>query len=117
MQSIGQNDLRISKFDFPKKVMYNIKEALQTKETLDVSSGTGSSGTAARAVESLKRLGYITIENVQTFTVVEKGKRIIKLVITVKKTADFAKLYKEHEEDKKKREEENKAQQDAQKKK
>lgn len=48
----------------------------------------------------------MTIENVQTLTIVENGRRIIKIVITVKKTSNFKKLYDENEEMKKKKMEE-----------
>ena len=48
----------------------------------------------------------MTIEDVQTLTIVENGRRIIKIVITVKKTSNFKKLYDENEEMKKKKMEE-----------
>ena len=106
MQATDKKELRVSSYDSPQKVMYQIKEFLLPIEKGDISSGTKSSGTAARAVESLKRLGYITVENVQTLTIVEEGHRIIKMLFTVKKTAQFKKLYDEHEELRKKKEEE-----------
>ena len=108
MQATDKKELRVSSDDSPQKVMYQIKEFLLPIEKRDISSGTKSSGTAARAVETLKRLGYITIENVQTLTIVEEGHRIIKMLFTVKKTAQFKKLYDEHEALRKKKEEERK---------
>ena len=109
MQSTEGTELRISSYGSAQKAMYQIKEFLLQKETADISSGTSSSGTAARAIETLKRLGYITVQNVKTLTIVENNHRIIKLVFTVKKTAEFQKLYKEHEEARKKKEEERNA--------
>ena len=108
MQATDKKELRVSSYDSPQKVMYQIKEFLLPIEKGDISSGTKSSGTAARAIETLKRLGYITVENVQTLTIVEEGHRIIKMLFTVKKTAQFKKLYDEHEELRKKKEEERK---------
>ena len=103
MQSTEGTELRISSYGSPQKAMYQIKEFLLQKETADISSGTSSSGTAARAIETLKRLGYITVQNVKTLTIVENNHRIIKLVFTVNKTDELQKLYKEHEEARKKK--------------
>ena len=85
--------------------MFHIKEILKTNQKMDISAGTKSSETAIKVATTLERLGYITIENIQTLTIVEEGRRIIKLVVSVTKTSDFDKLFKEHEEERKRREE------------
>lgn len=102
----ARKELRVSQYNSYKKVIFEAKEYLLSIDSIDITGGTNSSGIAARAVESLVRLGYVTIENVQTLTIVENGRRIIKIVITVKKTSNFKKLYDENEEMKKKKMEE-----------
>ena len=73
MQSTEGTELRISSYGSPQKAMYQIKEFLLQKETADISSGTSSSGTAARAIETLKRLGYITVQNVKTLKLIQEN--------------------------------------------
>ena len=102
----ARKELRVSQYNSYKKVIFEAKEYLLSIDSIDITGGTNSSGIAARAVEYLVRLGYVTIENVQTLTIVENGRRIIKIVITVKKTSNFKKLYDENEEMKKKKMEE-----------
>ena len=69
-------------------------------------SETITSPIASRAAESLVRFGYVTIENIQTLTEVKNDRRIIKLIITLKKTKDFQKIFDENKEEMKKREQE-----------
>jgi hypothetical protein len=102
-------DLRVGQYDNAKKIMYLAKEMLLASEKINISATTNSSPIAARAAETLQRLGYITYENIKTETFIERGKRI-RFVITIKKTSNFEKLYKENEEFKKKKDEERKAQ-------
>ena len=106
----SRKELRVSQYSSYKKVIFEAKEYLLSSEQIDISSGTSSSGIAARAAESLVRLGYVTIVNVQTLTIVERGGRIIKLVTTVKKTPEFQKIYDEDELLKNKRREEKESQ-------
>ena len=101
-------ELSVEEHDHVRRVMKLAKTFLLTKERLNIISGTNSSPVATRASENLVRFGYVTIENIQTKTEVRMDRRFIKLIITVKKTANFDKLYKENEEERKKREEENK---------
>ena len=102
-------DLRVGQYDNAKKIMYLAKEMLLSSEKINLSASTNSSPIASRAAETLQRLGYITYENIRTETYVDRGKRI-RFVITIKKTSNFEKLYKENEEFKKKKDEERKAQ-------
>ena len=53
------------------------------------------------------RFGYVTIDNIQTLTEVKNDRRIIKLIITLKKTKDFQKIFDENKEEMKKKEQEN----------
>ena len=95
MQSSELKSLRVDQYDNNKKAMYLAKELLLSNEKINVIGGTNSAGTAARAAETLVRLGYVTYENVRTETLIEGNKRRTRFVITIKKTANFDKLYKE----------------------
>ena len=81
-----------------KRAMYLAKEFLLKSEKLNLLASTKSSETASRAAEALTRLGYVTIENIQTITNVHNDRRYIKLIITLQKTSKFDQLYKENEE-------------------
>lgn len=114
----GKNELKVSPFETIKKVMFLAKNMMLKEEKLTLIASTSSVGTAAGAAETLKRLGYITYEDVQTKTVVEGNIRKSRMYIVLKKTAQFDTLYKEHEEVVKKLEAERKqrAEQKAEKK-
>ena len=101
-------ELRVTHFDNGKKIMYLAKEFLLSSEVIYISGTTNSAGTAARAAEGLVRFGYVTIENVKTETIIENGRKRTRFVVTIKKTKDFDKLYKENEEKRKQKEEERK---------
>lgn len=109
MQSTELKEVRVTHSDQPRRVMYTAKEFLISNPKINITAGSNSSGVAARAAESLRRLGYITYEDVKTLTIVEHGKKLFKLIITVQKTKDFEKLYNQHEEELKKKEAEKKA--------
>ena len=94
-------ELRVAEYDYHKKIIYLAKEMLLNSEQINLVSSTKSCPTAARAAETLVRLGYVTYANVQTLTDVRNDRRTTKLIITVKKTDNFEKLYKENEEFKK----------------
>ena len=95
-------EYRVEQYDNAKKVMYHAKEILISNDRINITAFTNSSPIATRAAESLARLGYVTFENIQTLTEVKNDRRNIKLIITLKKAADFDKLYKENEEKRKK---------------
>ena len=97
--------LLISSHDNYRRVMYLAKELLNSNEKINLIASTISSPTVTRAAESLVPLGYVTFENIQTITEIHEGRRI-KLIITLKKTANFKKLYDENEKLKNQRKEE-----------
>ena len=96
-------EYKVEEFDNTKKVMYLVKELLKNSEKVNIISGTRSSAVGTRAAETLVRFGYVTFENIQTLTDVKNDRRSIRLIITLKKTGDFDKLYKENEEERKKK--------------
>ena len=103
-------DLRVAHFENAPKIMYLAKEMLLSSEKINISSITNSASIGARAAENLVRFGYVTYENIKTETLIENDGKRIRFIITIKKTSDFAKIYKENEEMKKKKDEERKNQ-------
>ena len=101
-------DLRVAHFENAPKIMYLAKEMLLSSEKINISSTTNSAAIGARAAENLVRFGYVTYENVKTETIIENNRKRIRFIITIKKTPQFEKLYKENEELRKKKEEEKK---------
>ena len=91
----------VSEYDHPPKVMYYVKEILVSSEKINIIAFTNSSVVATRAAESLVRFGYVTYENIQTKTEIKNDRRSIRLIITLKKTSNFEKLYKENEKERK----------------
>ena len=102
-------DLRVAQYDNAPKIMYLAKEMLLSSEKINISSITNSASIGARAAENLVRFGYVTYENIKTETIIENNRKRIRFVITIKKTPQFEKLYKENEELRKKKDEERKA--------
>ena len=102
--STEPKELKVEEYDNAKKVMYLAKELLLNGEKMNLIGTTKSSPIATRAAETLVRLGYVTFDNIQTLTDVRNDRRSIKLIITLKKTSNFDKLYKENQEERKKRE-------------
>ena len=96
-------EYKVEEYDNAKKVMYFVKEILKSSDKINIISGTNSSKVSTRAAETLVRFGYVTFDNIQTLTEVKNDRRSIRLIITLKKTNDFEKLYKENEEEKKKK--------------
>lgn len=109
MEGTPIKEIRVDFHDYHKKVMYMAREMLIGTERLKIIAGTNSSGTASKAAETLVRVGYVTYENIRTETIIDNNKRKTQFTITVKKTKDFERLYKENEEKKKKMEAEKKA--------
>lgn len=99
MSSDSSKELVVGSFDSIKRVMFLVKEKLLKSETLNIIAGTSSAGTASGAAETLKRLGYITYNDIRSETVIEDNRRRTKFIICVTKTKDFAKLYEEHEKE------------------
>ncbi len=97
--------LPISSHDNHRRIIFLAKEILNSNEKIELIASTGSAPAATRAADNLVRLGYVTFENIQTSTEIHEGRRI-KLIITLKKTANFQKLYDENQKLKKQRKEE-----------
>ena len=96
-------EYKVEEYDNTKRVMYLVKEILKSSDRINIISNTRSAAVGTRAAETLARFGYVTFENIQTLTEVKNNGRAIRLIITLKKTADFDKLYKDNEEERKKR--------------
>ena len=77
--------------------MYVVKQALKTKEKVDIRARPSAAAQVIRVGEALKKLGYITYAKYETTTVIEDGKLSKFIVITVQKTKDFEKLFNERE--------------------
>ena len=91
--SAETKEYKVSEYDHPPKVMYLVKEMLLNSEKINLVGFTNSSSVATRASEGLVRLGYVTYENIQTITDITNNRRSIRLIITLKKTKDFEKLF------------------------
>lgn len=102
MSSDGPKELRVGSNENSKRIMYLAKEFLLNNDSIDVVSGTQGGPIAARAAETLVRLRYVTIEDLRTETVIVNGRRRTKLVIRLRKTGEFQKLYAENEATRKK---------------
>ena len=94
--------------NFFSKSMYLAKEFLNSNKKIKIVANTKSASHAVRLAETLKRLGYVTFDDIQTETLVREGGRQTRIAITVNNTPDFDKLYKDSQEERKKREEERK---------
>ena len=97
--------LPISSHDNHRRIIFLAKEILNSNEKIELIASTNSAPAATRAAENLVRLGYVTFEDIQTTTEIHEGRRI-KLIITLKKTANFKKIYDENEKSKNQRKEE-----------
>ena len=79
--------------------MYIVKQVLQTRENVGIRARSLGAAKAIRVAEALKFLGYITYINYYTNTIVIDGKIERYLIINVKKTKDFQKIYNTREEE------------------
>ena len=82
--------------------MYIIKLVLKTRESVNIKSRSIGAAQAIRVVEALKKLGYIYYVKYYTTTMIEDGKLERCIIINVKKTKDFQKLFDEREAERKK---------------
>ena len=86
--------------------IYVVKQVLKTKEKVDIRARPSAAAQVVRVAEALKRLGYITYLKYQTTTVINQGKLQRFIVVSVKKTSNFQKLFDEREAERTKRLEE-----------
>ena len=85
-------------FNRPAKwYMYVVKQVLKTRDTCDIRARPLGAAQVVRVAEALKRLGYITYEKYYTQTVIDKERLQRFIIVKVKKTKDFQKLYDQRE--------------------
>ena len=90
-------------FNRPAKwYMYVVKQALKSKEQVDIRARPLGAAQVVRVAEALKRLGYITYVKYFTNTTIDNGRLQRFITVTVKKTKDFDKLYEAREAERKK---------------
>ena len=77
--------------------MYIVKQVLKTRDSCDIRARPLAAAQVVRVAEALKRLGYITYEKYFTTTVVDKDRLQRFIIVKVKKTKDFQKLYDQRE--------------------
>jgi hypothetical protein len=97
-------ELRVGPGETTKRIMYLAKEFLLHNENLLVEAGTASASSVARSCEALVRLNYVSYVDIRTETNIINEKRRTRLVIILKKTNQFTKLYEENEANRKKKE-------------
>ena len=85
-------------FNRPAKwYMYVVKQVLKSRDTVDIRARPSGAAQVVRVAEALKRLGYITYVKYFTITLVTNGRLQRFIVVNVKKTPNFQKLYDERE--------------------
>ena len=90
-------------FNRPAKwYMYVVKQVLRTRETVDIRARPLGAAQVVRVAEALKRLGYITYVKYWTTTTVTEGRLQRYIIVSVKKTKEFQKLFDSREEERKK---------------
>jgi hypothetical protein len=83
--------------------MYVVKQVLVHNKKVDIKARPSAAAQVVRVAEALKRLGYITYLKYQTTTQINDGKLQRFIVVSVQKTDNFDKLYKEREEERAKK--------------
>ena len=82
--------------------MYVIKQVLKTRGSVEIRGRVLGAAQAVRVSEALKILGYISYEKYYTTTVVNDGILQRFIIIKVKKTENFQKLFEKGEAERKK---------------
>lgn len=81
-------------FNRPAKwYMYVVKQVLLHRDQCDIRARPSGAAQVVRVAEALKRLGYITYVKYITKTEINENLLQRFIVVTVKKTKDFKKLY------------------------
>ena len=83
--------------------MYVVKRVLKEKATVDIRARPSAAAQVVRVAEALKRLGYVSYVRYYTTSVVVNDTLQRFIVVNVKKTADFDKLYDAREEERTKK--------------
>lgn len=86
--------------------MYVAKRVLKHKDKIDIRARPAYAAQVVRVCEALKRLGYVTYSNYYTTSDVKDNMLQRFIVVNVKKTKDFDKLYDERENERQKIKEE-----------
>ena len=102
----GIKEFIVDSRDYFSKAIHLVKEFLNNNKTIKLVANSKSAGQATRLSETLKREGYIEVQDIQTETSVKNDNRQTKLIITIHVTSNFDNLYKESKEKDKKKEEE-----------
>ncbi len=82
--------------------MYVVKRVLHEKSSTVIKARPSAAAQAIRVAEALKRLGYLSITDYSTCTVVDNRGLDRFLTINVTRTNEFMKLYDQREEERKK---------------
>ena len=109
-------EFEVDSREYFSKSMYQFKEFLKANKKIKIVASTLNANQAARLAETLRRLGYIEFDDIQTETVIRNDSRQVRLIITVHVTSDFDKLYQEHEAERKEKIEERKKAEEEKKK-
>ena len=86
-------EIRVKKSYSFIKLINLAEQLLYTKEKINLVAGTNCSPMSVDVSEDLVRLGYATIENIQTLTKIQNYKRFVNLIITLKRTKDFKNIF------------------------
>ena len=81
--------------------MYVVKRVLKLKNTVEIRARPSAAAQVVRVSEALKRLGYVTYTSYYTTSVIEGDILQRFLVVSVKKTKEFDKLYDDREVERK----------------
>jgi hypothetical protein len=106
MSTEDHKELRVTANENHKRIMYIAKEMLLNRESVDIVAGTAGAIVALKAAETLARLHYITYSDIRTETLIINERRRTRIVLCIKKTAQFKQLYDENEANRKKLQEE-----------
>ena len=82
--------------------MYVVKRVLKHKEKIDIRARPNAAAQVVRVCEALKRLGYLTYNNYYTTSSIDGDVLQRFIVVNVKRTPGFDKLYDERETERKK---------------
>ena len=82
--------------------MYVVKRVLKHKQQVDIRARPSAAAQVVRVCEALKRLGYVSYTNYYTTSIIDGEVLQRFLVVNVKKTKEFDKLYDDRETERKK---------------
>ena len=77
--------------------MYVVKKSLTEKQTVEIRARPSGAAQVVRVAEALKRLGYVSYDKYFTTSEVQEGNLLRFIVVRLRKTDNFDKLYAERE--------------------